>query len=97
MLDVEWDPAKAAANVRKHGLSFEEACELFKGGADYLELYDDAPEGEDRFIAIGTISRGVILVVFTEVVEDTVRLISAREALRKESLLFHEYQGTMHE
>ncbi len=49
-----WDPAKAESNVRKHGVSFEEASELFTSGVDYLEIFDDAhSESEERFIAIG--------------------------------------------
>jgi uncharacterized DUF497 family protein len=52
---VAWDAAKNLANQRKHGLSFEEAQELFLSGRDYLEIFDDAhSDTEDRFIAIRT-------------------------------------------
>ena len=68
----EWDPAKETANRRKHGLGFEEAKELFTSGVHYLELFDDSHSvDEDRFIAIGPIGRNVVLVVWTERVEDT--------------------------
>jgi uncharacterized DUF497 family protein len=47
-------------------VSFEEATELLLSGIDYLEIFDDAHSDiEDRFIAIGSISRGLILVVWT--------------------------------
>lgn len=49
----EWDPAKEAANRRKHGLSFGDVTGLFTGGADYLELPDAAHDDEEeRIIAI---------------------------------------------
>jgi len=54
---VTWDEAKNVANQRKHGVSFEEAKELFVSRIDYLEIFDDAHSHiEDRFIAIGPIS-----------------------------------------
>jgi uncharacterized DUF497 family protein len=61
---VAWDEAKDVANQRKHGVSFEEAKELLVSRIDYLEIFDDAHSDiEDRFIAIGPISRGLVLVV----------------------------------
>jgi uncharacterized DUF497 family protein len=64
---VEWDHAKDLANQRKHGVSFEEANELFSSGVDYLEILDDAHSGaEDHFIALGPIRRGLILIIWTE-------------------------------
>ncbi len=76
---VAWDRAKNLSNQKKHGVSFEEARELFVSDVDYLELPDDADsEDEDRFIAIGPIRRGLVLVVWTERDEDVIRIISAR-------------------
>jgi len=73
---VAWDEAKDLANRRKHGVSFEEAKELFTSGIDYLEIFDDVhSDMEDRFIAIGPIKRGLVLVVWTERDEDTIRII----------------------
>jgi uncharacterized protein len=78
--------------TRKHGLSFEEAQELFLSGRDYLEIFDDAhSDTEDRFIAIGPIKRGLVLVVWTEREEDTVRIISARWATKNERGLYFHY------
>ena len=88
---VEWDPAKSAANEVKHGLSFEQASQLLRGDSDYLEVYDEASSvDEDRFVAIGPIDVGIIVVVFTERSDDIIRIISARKATRREVELFRE-------
>lgn len=53
VVKVSWDPVKSRANRKKHGVSFEEAQELFTSGIDYLEIFDDAhSDDEDRFLAI---------------------------------------------
>lgn len=95
---VEWDPRKNLSNHRKHGVSFEEAAELFTSRSDYLEIFD-APhsEQEDRFIAIGGIRRGVVLVVWTEWDEDVGRIISARWATTREERMYREYMERHHE
>ena len=86
---VTWDRAKNLANQKNHGISFQEASELLTSGADYLELFDDAhSDDEDRFIAIGPIRRGLVLVIWTERDEDVIRIISARWATRSEQALF---------
>lgn len=80
-----WDERKNRENARKHGISFEEAEDLFTSGGEYLEIFDAShSETEDRFIAIGPISRGLVLVVWTAVDEETIRVISARRATRRE-------------
>lgn len=90
---VEWDETKNRANRRRHGLSFQEASELFDGSQDFLEIFDATHSWyEDRFKAIGPIARGVILVVYVEADEDVHRIISAREATRREKEMFHDYQ-----
>ena len=87
----EWDEGKNLANRRKHSLSFEEARSLFESGADYLELFDAAhSESEDRFIAIGPSSRGIVVVTWEDQGDDVVRIISARPATRREVMLFRE-------
>lgn len=91
-MEFEWDEAKDLANQHKHGLAFAEAAELFESGNEYLEIFDaDHSEDEDRFIAIGPIARGLIVVAFTEPEEGMVRIISAREATRREQALFRDY------
>jgi hypothetical protein len=88
----EWDPKKERSNVKKHGLSFEKARELLASDTDFLEIYDEAHSvAEDRFVAIGPIRRGVIVVVYTERDEDTIRILSARLATKREVELYLEY------
>ncbi len=89
---IEWDQAKNAANQKKHGIPFEEARQLFDAGGTYLELFDDVhSEAEDRFIAIGPIERGIVLLVWTERDDDVIRIISARRATERERTLYHLY------
>ena len=89
---VVWDEAKNLANQRKHNVSFEEASALFRSGNDYLEIFDAEHSGiEDRFIAIGPIRRGLVLIVWTERDEDTIRIISARWAEDEERALYRAY------
>jgi hypothetical protein len=84
-----WDDAKNRANQRKHRVSFEEASVLFQSGSDYLEIFDAKNSAtEDRFIAIGPIRRGLVLIVWTERDEDTIRIISARWAEDDEKALY---------
>ena len=93
-MDFEWDAAKDEANIDRHGISFDEAKELFTSGVDYLEIYDaEHSEDEDRFIAIGTVQRGVVVVVYTERQEDRIRIISARFGTAQETRLFRRHMG----
>ncbi len=90
----EWDFAKEEANKEKHGLSFDEASELFASGTDFLEIYDEEhSDDEDRFIAIGPIQAGIVVVVYTERPDDVIRIVSARKATEKEVQLFRRYHG----
>ena len=88
-MEFEWDPSKDLGNQRKHGVSFTEARQLFESGESYLEIFDaEHSEFEDRFIAIGPIERGVVVVVFTERDEDVIRIIGARIASKREEALY---------
>ena len=93
---VEWDAAKDRSNHAKHGLSFAEARVLFEDDADYLMIYDaEHSHDEDRFLAVGPISRGVIVLVYTELADDLVRIISARMATPAEQALYRRHmEGT---
>jgi len=89
---VSWDPAKNLANRRKHGLSFEEAARLFS--VDHLVLFDEAhSQEEDRFVGIGPIRSGVIVVVWSEENEDEAHIISARKATSRERGLYYAHMG----
>ena len=88
-MDFEWDDAKDLSNQRKNGLAFAEAQRLFESGAEYLEIFDaEHSEFEDRFIAIGPIDRGLVVVVYTERGEDLIRIIGARLANKREQALY---------
>ena len=88
----EWDAEKAARNQELHGVSFEEACELFATEAPVLEVYDvEHSDLEDRFKSIGPIKRGLVLVVWTERSDDITRIISAWWATKNEERLYAEY------
>jgi len=93
----EWDPAKAAANRKKHGVSFREATEVFARDASCLEIYDEAhSDEEDRFIAVGKSKRGVLVVVYSEPENEVLRIVSERMATRNERLLFERYERERH-
>jgi len=80
----EWDPEKARRNAAKHGVSFEEAATAF-GDPPSLTIYDpDHSKEEDRFILLGQIYTGRLVVVVHTDRGDNVRIISARLATRRE-------------
>jgi hypothetical protein len=71
---------------------------LFRSGGDYLEIYDEEHSGqEDRFVALGRIRQGVIVVVYTEREDDVVRIMSARMATKKERRRYGESERKGHE
>lgn len=83
-LRFEWDEAKAAANLVKHGISFDEAQTVL-GDANTITLFDDRhTDVEDRFIDIGMSANGRILVVVYTENEARIRIISCRRATPKE-------------
>jgi uncharacterized DUF497 family protein len=86
----EWDPAKAAANVRKHGVSFEEAASVFLDHAALTFADPDHSEDEERAITIGrSAHQRIVLVCHTER-EGRLRIISARPATRREQDQYEE-------
>ena len=88
----EWDPEKERINRQKHSVGFREAQELFETDTDYLEIFDEShSDDEERFIAIGPVRRGIIVVVWTERTEETVRIISARLATKREIQLYRKH------
>jgi uncharacterized protein len=75
----QWDPKKNRDNVRKHGLDFADAPEVFEGP---LLARPDTREdyGEERWLGIGRIGGRVVAVVFATIGADTIRIISLRKA-----------------
>jgi uncharacterized protein len=83
-----WDPRKAAANLRKHGVSFAEAATVF---ADPLALAVSDALHPERDILIGQSERHrILLAVYAEVDDDTIRIISARRATSHERRGYEE-------
>jgi len=84
-MKFEWNPQKAKSNLRKHGVSFEEALTVFKDTLAFI--FDDLEhsQAEQREIIIGTSTLGrIVLVCFVERSEDTLRIFSARRATKNE-------------
>jgi uncharacterized protein len=78
-MQFEWDQQKNEANIQKHGLSFADAHQVFEH--PMLANVDDRQEyGEDRWIGIGLMNMRVVVVVFAEPDENTIRIISFRKA-----------------
>jgi uncharacterized DUF497 family protein len=83
-MEFEWDDDKAALNEKKHGVSFIEAETVFADPLALTGFDPDHSEDEDRYITMGTSLEGRLLVISHTDREDRVRIISAREATRRE-------------
>lgn len=88
----EWDEKKNEINKKKHGLSFEEAREVF--GDENAILFDDPDHSldENRFLIIGSLKSSKICIVSHcyRDNDDIIRLISAREATKNEKRFYEE-------
>jgi uncharacterized protein len=86
----DWDDEKNKQNVSRHGFDFSDAWEIFElpmlVGVDTRGGY-----GEQRLIGIGFLNERVVVVVFTESEDDTIRIISLRKALKHEREKFGHY------
>ena len=89
-MQFEWDPAKAARNSAKHGVSFDEASTVFGDPLAMLMADPDHSEEEERYLLLGlSLRRKLLVVSFAERPPQT-RLISAREATRHERRQYEE-------
>jgi uncharacterized protein len=87
---IEWDPKKAETNLKKHGISFEEALTVFLDPLA-LTFEDPADHGEARELTIGHSALGkILLVVHLEKEGGRVRIISARKATKQERSFYEE-------
>ena len=87
-MDIEWDAGKAAANLDKHGVRFDEAATSLLDPMA-LAQEDENSEGESRWVLIGMSANARLLtVVYTLRDENRIRLISARKATRKEASIY---------
>jgi uncharacterized DUF497 family protein len=88
----DWDETKNAANVAKHGVSFEAAIGIF--GGPVVETVDERFNyGECRLISMGA-TEGRVLVVVSTMRGETRRIISARIARRNERQAYHQKTGS---
>jgi uncharacterized DUF497 family protein len=78
-MNFEWDDQKNQANILRHGLDFADGHKVFDEPL-LINLDDREDYGEDRWIGIGVFSGRVVVIVFTERGEDTIRIISFRKA-----------------
>ena len=93
-MEFEWDKAKAKANLKKHGISFEEAQTIF--GDALARIFDDEEHSfeEKRNGIIGhSIKNRLLIISFTERESGIIRIISAREATPRERRKYENENG----
>lgn len=83
-MDVEYDPAKAASNLKKHGVSFDEAATALLDSVA-LAIEDPEAEGERRWVLIGMSNKARLLTVVYALRHQRIRLISARDSTKRET------------
>lgn len=88
-----WDPRKAAANLRKHGVSFDEAATVFKDPLALTYPDPDHSADERRSITIGrSVRQRILFLAHADHGADQVRIISARPTTRTETHAYEESQ-----
>lgn len=92
-LEFEWDPEKAEANRKKHRVTFEEASTVFADPLSLTIADPDHSEREERMLLLGTSRSGRLLVISHTYHDRRIRLISAREATRRERRDYEENIG----
>ncbi|WP_338845652.1 BrnT family toxin [Massilia sp. W12] len=86
--EFEWDEAKNASNKNKHGVDFMDALRVFYDDMR-ITVYDDRSDyGEERFQVIGMSYGKILFVVYTERHGNTIRIISARKAEKREAAAY---------
>lgn len=89
-MKFEWDERKNQSNIAKHGFDFADAFRIFNLPIA-VELDDQEDYGEARWIGIGLLDGRVIVVVYAEPDEETIRIISLRKALSHERRRYEQY------
>jgi len=92
-LRFEWDPAKAAENLAKHGVSFEEAATVFRDALSATGSDPDHSFGEERFVTFGISTGGRLLTIAHTDRDDIIRIISARPVTPGERKIYEEGQS----
>jgi uncharacterized DUF497 family protein len=93
-VQFEWDPEKAEANVRKHQVSFHEAATVLEDPLSTTFPDVAHSDEEERFLTIGVSADGRVLVVAHTERDDTLRIISARLATRRERDFYEQGKST---
>lgn len=86
----QWNPAKAASNLTKHGVSFEEAASVFGDALAYTFPDPDHSVGEQRWLTFGLSSQRRLLVVSHTETPSGIRIINARKATPHERKIYQE-------
>lgn len=89
-MEFEWDYNKSAANETKHGVSFEEATQVFFDPHAIILSDDEHSWDEKRMRIIGATHRRLLVVVYVEIIDDLIRIVSAFEAGSREKRLYYE-------
>ncbi len=88
-MEIVWDPIKADINLRKHGVSFEEAATVIQSAMTVT--IEDTDSEEQRFVTIGvSVKLRVLMVIHTYREDLEIRIISARNATKKEQKVYEE-------
>ena len=87
---IEWDPKKARANHSKHNVTFEEAATALRDPMAATGADPDHSIGEDRYVTFGISEKGRLLVVAHTEWTDSIRIISARKANKREREIYEE-------
>ncbi|MEZ5428904.1 MAG: BrnT family toxin [Pyrinomonadaceae bacterium] len=88
-MDFEWDDIKNQENIRNHGLDFADVRQIFEEPM-LTEIDDREDYSEERFIGIGFLKNFIVVIVFTEPQDDSIRVISLRKALKYEREKFRK-------
>ena len=88
--DVEWDPVKAEANLKKHRVSFEEASTVFDDPLFITFLDVEHSVDEERCITLGLSQKSRLLLIAHTDSEGAIRIISARKATKNERRFYEE-------
>ena len=89
-MEFDWDPNKAASNLRRHNVSFSETATVFSDPLSMTVPDPDHSLDEDRSITVGLSHRGRLLIVAHTERGDRIRIISARELTRTERAQYEE-------
>ncbi|MTJ14291.1 BrnT family toxin [Anabaena sp. UHCC 0187] len=90
-LGFEWHEEKAQENLKKHGISFEEAKTVFNDPLSITIADSQHSDDEERYIDIGLSSRGQLLIVVYTERQSNIRIISSRKATNAERKIYEQY------